>query len=125
MPSLAASTVYAFGTTALVAGINNLLSPQSTLQSFQLPLAALPAVNGNSLAAIAVGSLYILSAYQENRAFFLMSIPTRTLTGTVFWYAGGLWRVAGVWEGGGALITALALGWETYRERRKNQTKSQ
>ena len=125
MPSLAASTLYAFGITALGAGIHNLFSPQSTLQSFQLPLVALPAANGNSLAAISMGSYYILSAYQENRAAFQISVPTRALSATIFWYAGGLWSVAGVWEGIGALSTALALGWEMYQERRKFQAKCQ
>lgn len=66
-------------------------------------------IEGNSLAAIAMGIYYTLAAYQENRAFFYLTVPMRVLTSTVFWTQGGQWKMAGLWEGGGAVLTAVAL----------------
>ncbi|KUJ11242.1 uncharacterized protein LY89DRAFT_674577 [Mollisia scopiformis] len=109
MPTLAALTIYAFGLTAFAAGIMHLLSPSSATASLGLPDSCMPATNGNSLAAIAMGIYYTLAAYQENRTFFYLTVPMRMLTSTVFWSQGGNWKMASIWEGGGATITALAL----------------
>ncbi|KAM7203622.1 hypothetical protein V8F20_003917 [Naviculisporaceae sp. PSN 640] len=122
MPSAAALSIYLFGATALVAGINNLLSPQTALAALDLPPTALYASNGMSLAAIAMGIYYPLAAYQENRTFFFLTIPMRSLTATVFWFQGGVWRLPSIWEGGGALLTAAALVWDRYHGRKTKQT---
>ncbi|KAJ2905280.1 hypothetical protein MKZ38_005793 [Zalerion maritima] len=114
MPSPTALTIYVFGISSLAAGIVNLINPSSALSTFSLPFEALPAVNGNSLAAIAMGIYYPLLAYQENRAFFMFTIPMRCLTATVFVRQGGNWKIAGLWEGGGAVLTMLALVWEAW-----------
>ncbi|OCK77740.1 hypothetical protein K432DRAFT_384426 [Lepidopterella palustris CBS 459.81] len=111
MPSPAALTVYAFGATSFLFGIINLLSPSTTLSTLNLPAAALPAANGNALAAIAMGIYYTLAAWQENRAFFTLTVPMRLLTTAVFWWQGGAWRVPAVWEGIGAVSTGCALVW--------------
>ena len=112
MPSLPALSIYAFGLTSLLAGLHNLLSPASALVSLELPDSALPASNGLALAATAMGIYYVLGAYQENRPFFVMTVPMRLLTTTVFLRQGGApWRVAALWEGTGAALTAAALGW--------------
>lgn len=118
MPPLSALTIYAFGLSALLLGIHNLLSPASALSSLDLPATALPVMNGTSLAAIAMGIYYTLAAYQHNRAFFALTVPMRLLTATVFWAHGGgggggaAWRAASGWEAGGAVVTAAALVWE-------------
>lgn len=119
MPSLAALTIHLFGFTCLVAGVHNLFRPGAALSSFHLPGAALPASNGNALAATAMGLYYHLAAFQENRAFFAATVPMRLLTAAVFVFfsgaeeeARGIWRVAGLWEGAGSLLTAAALVWE-------------
>ncbi|PVH71998.1 hypothetical protein DL98DRAFT_596440 [Cadophora sp. DSE1049] len=113
MPTLAAATIYLFGVTAFVVGIMHLLSPSSAVSSLDLPESCIPAANGkytgNSLAAIAMGIYYTLAAYQENRSFFFLTIPMRTLTSIIFWGQGGSWKMASVWEGGGAALTAVAL----------------
>ncbi|KAH7388994.1 hypothetical protein BKA64DRAFT_127215 [Cadophora sp. MPI-SDFR-AT-0126] len=109
MPTHAAITIYLFGITAFVAGIMHLLSPSTAISSLDLPEACTPATNGNSLAAIAMGIYYTLAAYQENRAFFFLTVPMRMLTSIVFWSQGGSWRMASAWEGGGAALTAAAL----------------
>ncbi|KAM7212538.1 hypothetical protein V8F06_012077, partial [Rhypophila decipiens] len=109
MPSATALTIYLFGASSLLAGLNNLFSPSSALASLDLPLTAVNASNGLSLAAIAMGIYYPLAAYQENRAFFVLTVPMRLLTATVFWIQGGAWRLPSVWEGTGALITLSAL----------------
>jgi hypothetical protein len=114
MPSAAAVSIYLFGVTSLAAGINNLLSPQSALTMLQLPEEAIYASNGMSLAAIAIGIYYPLAAYQENHAFFLLTVPMRLLTAAVFWSHGGVWRSPSAWEGGGALLTAAGLLWGLY-----------
>lgn len=56
-----------------------------------------------------MGIYYTLAAYQENRTFFFLTVPMRMLTATVFWSQGGAWKLAGMWEGGGAVVTGLAL----------------
>ncbi|KAF1977336.1 hypothetical protein BU23DRAFT_659576 [Bimuria novae-zelandiae CBS 107.79] len=110
MPSLPALTIYLFGLTALAAGIFTVFGPQ--------PASCAPEAQANGLAAIAVGSFYILAAAQENKSFFFLTLATRALTTVVFWRNaarfGGKWGVAAVWEGGGAVLTTGALwvgGW--------------
>lgn len=99
--------------TALAAGFNSLLSslltPESGLASFSLPASALPAMQGNALAAIAMCLYYSLAAYQENRAFFIATVPMRLLTAIVFGRHQGVWKTASLWEGFGAILTLGAL----------------
>jgi hypothetical protein len=113
MPSAPALTIYFFGFTALAAGLNSLLSslltPESGLASFSLPASALPAMQGNALAAIAMGLYYSLAAYQENWAFFIATVPMRLLTAIVFGRYQGVWKTASLWEGFGAILTLGAL----------------
>ncbi|TVY84213.1 hypothetical protein LSUE1_G001105 [Lachnellula suecica] len=131
MPTYAAFTIYAFGISALIAGMTNLLSPASAVNALGLPESCIPASNGrytflaslsphllmhagqgNSLAAIAMGLYYTLAAYQENKTFFRLTVPMRLLTCGVFLDQGGMWKVAGAWECGGAVLTAVALALE-------------
>jgi hypothetical protein len=114
MAPLSTLSMYLFGLTALLAGIFNLLSPEAALSTFSLPSGALPAMNGNSLAAIAMGLYYSLAAWQGNRTFYVLSVPMRCLTAFVFWGQGGQWRIASGWEGGGALMTGMGLAWEEW-----------
>ncbi|USW49291.1 hypothetical protein Slin15195_G026100 [Septoria linicola] len=113
MPSPAAYTIYAFGIASFVAGLQTFLSPHSSLQSFELPIAALPALKGNGLAATAMGIYYTLAARQENKSFFLLTIPMRLVAAITFSQFDGTWKLAAFWEGGGALLTAVALGWDS------------
>ncbi|KAK4209796.1 hypothetical protein QBC37DRAFT_429775 [Rhypophila decipiens] len=112
MPSAAAMTISLFGASSALIGTNNLLSPTSALASLDLPSTAIAASNGLSLAAIAMGIYYSLAAYQDNRPFFVLTVPMRLLTATVFWAQGDAWRLPAVWEGGGALFTLGALIWD-------------
>ncbi|CAN8096210.1 unnamed protein product [Discula destructiva] len=66
-------------------------------------------MKANSLAAIAMGIYYPLAAFQENQAFFIATVPMRSLSATVFWLPD--WRAAAIWEGAGAALTGLALAW--------------
>lgn len=119
MPSAAALTVYCFGATSLLAGLHNLLLPSRALATLDLPSACASASNGLALAAIAMGVYYPLAAFQENSAFFLMTIPMRSLTAAVFWsYGTAAWRLPAAWEGLGALATAVALIWGRRRQTR-------
>lgn len=111
MPSTAAITIYAFGFTSFIFGTLSLLYPQNALETLNLPSAAQPAANGNALAALAMGLYYTLAAYQENRTFFVMTVPMRLLTATVFNAQGGPWRMPAAWECCGALSTAAMLLW--------------
>lgn len=120
MVSFPALTIHLFGASCLVAGFHNLLRRRVALATFSVPASALPAINGNSLAAIAMGIYYHLAATQENRAFFALTVPMRLLTAYVFCFASGatteqtrkaFW-LAGVWEASGSLLTAASLVWE-------------
>ena len=115
MPSVAAITIYAFGASAFNHGVNNLISPRKALATKQLPDAALPALNGFSVAIIGIGIYYILAAYQENRVFFTMTLA-RFISARIFWAQGPAWRVIAAWEGVSALLTAVALVWDTWGE---------
>lgn len=120
MPSLTSKTVFAFGFTAFLAGLHNLISTQSALATFNQPASATPLINGNALAAIAMGIYYSLAAYQENFAFFVCTVPMRLLTTFIFWtHNDGVqaWRLAAIWEGAGAVLTAAALVWDIRADR--------
>lgn len=119
MPSAAALTIALFGLTCLVAGIHTLVLPSSFIANFSLPPGAVPTVYGNGLAATAMGLYYLLVAYQENRAFFIATVPMRLLTTTVFANLGGPWTVPAIWEGVGAFSTLVALIWESSGKREK------
>lgn len=122
MPSLPATTISLFGLTSLLLGLTNTLHPTRSLATFALPTAALPALKASNCAAIAVGIYYLLAAWQENRAFFVLTVPMRLFTAGVFWGASkgnGAWRAASVWEGGGAVLTGCALGVEMWQRGKK------
>ncbi|KAF2119076.1 hypothetical protein BDV96DRAFT_596855 [Lophiotrema nucula] len=119
MPSLPAATVYAFGFTSFLFGITTLLNPSHGLEALSLHPGARPAVISSSLAAVAMGIYYALAAYQENRAFFWLTVPMRSLTATVFLGMGGGWMAPGVWEGAGAMLTLGALLWEGREKARR------
>ncbi|KAI3391403.1 hypothetical protein diail_7444 [Diaporthe ilicicola] len=104
MASFSALTIYVFGATAFGVGVHTFFFSSSTT----------PEMKANSLAAIAMGIYYPLAAYQENRAFFIATVPMRSLSATVFWQQG--WVEAAVWEGAGAALTGLALMWQAWRE---------
>jgi hypothetical protein len=109
MPSLPAITIYIFGITALLAGARTLLFSSSALADFSLPIICEVPVLGTGCAAVAMGVYYCLLASQENTAFFIATVPVRTLTTIVFLRQGGAWTTAGIWEGAGAALTAGAL----------------
>ena len=107
--SYAAYTMLAFGVTSFASGLYTLTNPTSFISNFSLPIGSEGSVRGNALAAIAMGIYYTLSVYQENRAFYLATVPMRLFTATVFSFQGGAWTVPAAWEGIGALTTAAAL----------------
>jgi len=126
MPSPAALTIYAFGATALIAGIASLLDPALSSSQQGFPVACAPVARGNALAAIAMGLYYNLAAYQENTTFFIATVPMRLLTTSVFFAQG--WTAPAVWEGAGAVTTGVALllagrGATSSRDDRENQGK--
>ncbi|KAF5011841.1 hypothetical protein FDECE_2073 [Fusarium decemcellulare] len=115
MPSIAALTIYLFGASAFNHGVSNLVSQRKALVAKQLPDSALPALNGFSVAIIGIGIYYMLAAYQENRAFFTMTLA-RFISARIFWAQGPAWRVIATWEAISAVMTAAALAWDAYTE---------
>lgn len=121
MPSAAAVTIFLFGVTSLGAGLQGLLfgppsPPDASLLAHQ-------AMTANYLAATAMGLYYPLMAYQENRTFFVATVPMRALSATVFWLQ--QWKSASLWEGAGALLTAVALVWERSSTNKNGGVKTQ
>ncbi|TQN64144.1 hypothetical protein CSHISOI_11279 [Colletotrichum shisoi] len=102
--SVSRYTVAAFGLTSLAAGLDALLRPLESLASLGLP-------------AVAMGVYYALAAAQDNRAFFLATVPMRLTSAVVFWRRG--WAGVAAWEGGGAALTMLALAWDARRGGRR------
>ncbi|KXH56352.1 hypothetical protein CNYM01_00232 [Colletotrichum nymphaeae SA-01] len=109
-PNTARLTIFVFGLSSFAAGVHSLLRPHDSLKALDLPAAALPAANGNALAAIAMGIYYTLAAAQDNRAFFLATVPMRLTSAFVFWRQD--WGIVSGWEGGSAALTLLALAWD-------------
>jgi hypothetical protein len=107
MPSQAAFSIYVFGLTSFIAGVFSLLAPESATAELGFPPIRIPVARGNSLAAIAMGIYYTLAAYQDNKAFFALTVPMRLLTTAVFWSQE--WTAPAIWEGSGALLTLSAL----------------
>jgi hypothetical protein len=66
-------------------------------------------MQGNALAAIAIGLYYSLAAYQENRAFFIATVPMRLLAALIFGRHQGVWKTASFWQVFGAILTLGAL----------------
>ncbi|GJC89949.1 hypothetical protein ColLi_12787 [Colletotrichum liriopes] len=116
-PGVARYTMIAFGLSSFAAGVNSLLRPFESLESLGLPAAALPAANGNAIAAIAMGVYYALGAAQDNRLFFLATVLMRLTSAVVFWRQD--WGVVAAWEGGSAILTLLALVWDARQTKRK------
>ncbi|RSL61018.1 hypothetical protein CEP54_006480 [Fusarium duplospermum] len=110
-------TITAFGVSAFVSGVSTLVNPNYTLEFLNLPLAALPSVRGNALAAIGMGIYYSLAAFQNNTAFFAASVPMRLLSATIFWFQG--WEAASIWEGTASIATGMALLWQLRLEKNK------
>ena len=112
MSSLSAVSVLVFGATALLTGICTLLFPTTMLSMLLLPDASLPALRANALAAIAMGIYYTLAFVQDNRAFFVATVPMRILTAVVLGLQGGPWMYVALWEGYGAYFTGVVLALE-------------
>jgi hypothetical protein len=109
MRSYTSYTILAFGMTAFVSGVHTLFQPVSFMSTFSLPPGSEGSVRGNALAAIAMGLYYTLSSVQENRSFFIATVPMRLLTATVFAIQGGSWIAPAMWEAMGAAMTGIAL----------------
>ena len=112
--SAAALTVYLFGVTALAAGLHGLLDPPALAARLGLALpSCVPSLRGNALAALAMGLYYALAAYQENRAFFVLSVPMRLLSAAVFakqgWTAAAVLAALVVWPAPVGAAAALAV----------------
>lgn len=114
-PTLSALTVALFGISSLLAGLTTLVSPTTLLATVGLPSEAQPAILSMGLAATAMGIYYLLAAYQDNRAFYVATVPMRLLTTGFFWAQGGRWREFALWEGLGAVLTAGAVMLEAGR----------
>ncbi|MFJ8719348.1 hypothetical protein ACIRD9_40255 [Streptomyces violaceus] len=118
-----------FGVLAAALGAVGLVSP--TAQLSLLGLAApgeraagdfTPAfMTASSMAALNMGVYYVLAALADWRSFFRWTVPFRLLTCTVFTVAalGGrapdVFVGVGLWEGAGAVATAVALRYERRR----------
>ncbi|KAK6526512.1 hypothetical protein TWF694_005095 [Orbilia ellipsospora] len=131
--SFAAITIHLFGISAFIAGTLTTISPAITASNLSLPAipGTLESVQANGLAAIAMGIYYNIAGYQENRTFMIATVPMRLLTTMVFLKSaaqagdvdGGGWMTAGLWEGLGALATAIAL-WADSKAKTKNRKSS-
>jgi hypothetical protein len=127
MPSSPATATYIFGFMSLISGVVLLLDPMLSPPLQQLPLACqeacMPISRATAMAATAMGIYYPLLAWQENRAFFIATVPVRLLSSAVFIQGGPGWGVVSVWEGCGACATGAALLWEYARGRNTPQAK--
>jgi hypothetical protein len=95
MPSPTALTLYTFGISAVLLGLATLYDPQANADFMTLPAGSLPSVRASALATTAIGTYYMLLAYQNNRLFAVASVPVRCLTTYGFMSEGSNWRLVG------------------------------
>ncbi|MFH9011769.1 hypothetical protein ACH4C6_10360 [Streptomyces sp. NPDC017943] len=112
-----------FGVLAAALGAVGLVAPDVQLALLGLPSPRdraagdlTPAfLTASSMAALNMGVYYVLAALADWRAFFRWTVPFRLLTCAVFAVAAltgrapGAFIGVGLWEGAGALATAVAL----------------
>jgi hypothetical protein len=115
MPSFAAVTIYAFGISAFSHGVASLVWQKDALAKKKLAAPSLPALNSFSVVIIGIGIYYCLAAYQENRAFFAMTLA-RFISAKIFWSQGPAWRTIATWEALSAAVTSIALVWDLLGE---------
>ncbi|RFU87987.1 hypothetical protein DY218_03880 [Streptomyces triticagri] len=123
--SSAGWTMAVFGVLATTMGIVGLIAPDALIESMGFsgtPDSGRPDgdhtlvfLTASSMAAVNMGVYYMLAAAADWTPFFRWTVPFRLLTFTVFTLAvigdrapAGLIGV-GLWEGAGALATAIAL----------------
>ncbi|MFE2378939.1 hypothetical protein [Streptomyces sp. NPDC059398] len=126
-------TMAVFGVLAVVLGALGLISPDTLLRTmgFAAPASGRPSsdytrtfITASSMAAVNMGVYYVLAAAADWRAFFRWTVPFRLLTFAVFTTAVLSGRApagfigVGLWEGTGAVVTGVALRYETVRARR-------
>jgi len=80
MPSPAAISLYAFGISTIVFNLPYMFFPNQCARDFLLPPTAAASLKISSLEAVGEAVFYCLAAYQENRAFFKLSVLIRALT---------------------------------------------
>ncbi|WP_328316839.1 hypothetical protein [Streptomyces sp. NBC_00388] len=128
-------TMAVFGVLAAALGVLGLVSPDALLKAMSLsaPASGRPAsdytrtfITASSMAALNMGAYYVLAAAADWRAFFRWTVPFRLLTFAVFTAAVVAGRApsgflgVGIWEGAGAVVTGVALRYETVAARRSS-----
>ncbi|MEU8888444.1 hypothetical protein [Streptomyces sp. NPDC048442] len=120
-----------FGLLAAALGVVGLVAPDAQLALMGFPPVpsgaradgdhTLMFLTASSMAAVNMGVYYVLAALADWRAFFRWTVPFRLVTFTVFTLAVVTGRApagflgVGIWEGIGALATAIALRRESRR----------
>ena len=123
-------TMFVFGATALCTGLMGLIRPELLLSVLGFTVVERGAraagdytivfITTSSMAAFNMGIYYVLAAVNDMKKFYLWTVPFRLVTFAVFSFlavtgvAPMRFIFVGLWEGIGALTTALAL----YQERR-------
>lgn len=122
--SLPAKTVAGFGVMTILMGLTGLLSPQTLLDILGFPFDLAQTrtfMMASSQASIAVGSYYLLSAFQENRGFFAATcyirlVNTLVFSAMVITGAAPLgWLMVAAYEVLGAAVTTVAFQYEKQR----------
>jgi hypothetical protein len=125
-------TMFIFGVMALLFGLIGLVKPEIVFSILGLEVIdrarrvagdyTLPCVVASCMASFNMGVYYILAALNDQRAFYLWTVPFRAVTFTVFTAAAltGVapitWIGLGVWELCGGVATGLALYFDKRRQ---------
>ncbi|MGW4497023.1 hypothetical protein ACWENR_00135 [Micromonospora sp. NPDC004336] len=131
--SAAGWTIAVFGVLALVMGAVGLLWPEALLRvlGFEVPATRAAGdhtgtfLTASSMASFNMGVYYLLATATEWRPFYRFTVVFRLVTFTVFVIAvladvaPGRFLGVAVWEGLGAVATAVGLWWD---ERRAGST---
>lgn len=129
--NLSSLTMLIFGLLALLFGVVGLLSPATMLQAMNLQVLdmaqrtegdyTLMFLTASSMASFNMGVYYILASLNNLKIFYRWTVPFRVVTFTVFTLAvmrgiapSGFIAV-GAWELIGAILTGLALWYESSR----------
>ncbi|PWU44077.1 hypothetical protein DLJ46_28025 [Micromonospora globispora] len=122
-------TIAVFGVLAVLLGALGLIWPETQLRllGFEVPTQRAPGdytgtfLTASSMASFNMGVYYLLATATEWRSFYRFTVVFRLVTFTVFSLAvlsevapGRFFGVA-LWEGVGAVATALGLWWDARR----------
>ncbi|KAL4795320.1 hypothetical protein BDV19DRAFT_389456 [Aspergillus venezuelensis] len=116
MAGLASIVFAAQGIFLLGNAFYSIASPASVANFEGSSLTGTPkgAVQCIGLTSLALGTYYLISAYQRDTAIMVSSVPSRLIAAWVMYRNGGNWVPPAVFEAAMAVLAGVSLVWDAY-----------